>query len=315
MEIDNSQVRILLVDNNPINLEIAGKLLEQEEYDLYIADNGMTALELIDVASFDLILMDIIMPDIDGYKALRIIRQKEKYKNVPVMFFTGNEDIDNLPKISKLGTVDFIRKPFNGSELLARIRTHIELKKVREELDYTNIKLQQAYEKLEFISTNDPLTLLLNRREILRRMEYECNSFERNKRPFSVIIGDIDAFKQINDTYGHNYGDFILTSIAGILKTTSRKQDSISRWGGEELLLLLPDTSEKGAFILAEKLRLKIEKSTFKQNEISTKVTITFGVSVYKNIQPINKLIFRADSALYEGKQSGKNCVIIAKDL
>lgn len=315
MEIDNSQIRILLVDNNPINLEIAGKLLEQEEYDLYIADNGMTALELIDVASFDLILMDIIMPDIDGYKALRIIRQKEKYKHVPVIFFTGNEDIDNLPKISKLGTVDFIRKPFNGSELLARIRTHIELKKVREELDYTNIKLQQAYEKLEFISTNDPLTLLLNRREILRRMEYECNSFERNKRPFSVIIGDIDAFKQINDTYGHNYGDFILTSIAGILKTTSRKQDSISRWGGEELLLLLPDTSEKGAFILADKLRLKIEKSTFKQNEISTKVTITFGVSVYKNIQPINKLIFRADSALYEGKQSGKNCVIIAKDL
>jgi len=311
MKIDNRQVRILLVDDNPVNMEIAGKTLEKEEYDLYIADNGFTALELLDKIDMDLILMDIMMPEMDGFEAFKIIRNKKRYQDVPVIFVTAKADIDSVCRGFDLGAVDYIRMPFNVLELWARVRTHIELKKAREELEEKNRSLQDAYERLEIIATTDSLTKLLNRREMIRRIEYERTCFERNKRPFSIIMADIDFFKQINDTYGHNYGDYILSAIADILKSSARKQDSIARWGGEEFLMLLPGTDAKGAAVLAEKLRGKIESTTFMYENICTNVTMTFGINEYAEEQNLDALIYKADSALYEGKQSGRNRVVL----
>lgn len=311
IKIDNRQVKILLIDDTPVNLEIAGKILEKENYDIYIAESGYTALELIEEIDFDLILLDIMMPEMDGFETYKKMKEYIKFNDAPVIFLTAKVDIESVVNGFELGAVDYIRKPFNGLELKARVKTHVELKKMREELEEKNKSLHDAYEKLEIIATTDPLTGLFNRREITKKLEEEQIRFDRNNNPFSVLIADIDFFKKVNDTYGHNYGDFILKSVANILKTTSRKQDSVSRWGGEEFLLLLPETDISGAALLAEKLRSKIENMIFDDGEFQIKVTLTFGVNVYDKVENIDSLISKADSALYEGKQKSRNCVVI----
>jgi len=313
IKFDNRQIRILLVDDTPANLEIAVKILEQEHYDLYIADSGLTALELIEKITFDLILMDIMMPDMDGFETYKRIREKEKNKDLPIIFLTAKVDIESMVKGFELGAVDYIRKPFNGLELKARVRNHVELKKIREEAEQKNKKLLEAYEALEIIATTDPLTKLLNRREMLKRMEYERVNYERSQSPFSIVIADIDFFKKVNDTYGHDCGDHVLMSVAELLQTNARKQDSISRWGGEEFLLMLPDTDATGATILAEKLRRKIEESLFDCDMGQIKVTLTFGISVFMGNEALDKLISKADGALYEGKQNGRNRVVLSQ--
>ncbi|WP_160691734.1 diguanylate cyclase [Clostridium sp. C2-6-12] len=311
IKIDNKQVKILLIDDTPVNLEIAGKILEQEGYDIYIAESGYTALSLIKYIDFDLILLDIMMPEMDGFETYKKMKEHENFNDAPVIFLTAKVDIESVVNGFELGAVDYIRKPFYGLELKARVRTHVELKKMREELEEKNKKLSSAYGKLEVIATTDPLTSLSNRREVTKKLNEEQIRFQHNNTPFSIIIADIDYFKNVNDTYGHNSGDYILKTLAQILKNSCRKQDIISRWGGEEFLLLLPGTNAYGATVLAEKLRSKIENTTFDTGEYKIKVTLTFGINVYDKSQNIDTLISKADSALYEGKQRGRNCVVI----
>jgi two-component system, cell cycle response regulator len=312
VKIDNSEIRVLLVDDTPTNLEIAGKTLEKENYDLYIADNGTSALELIEKIDFDLILLDIMMPEMDGFETYRRMRKNEKNRMVPVIFLTAKVDIETVVTGFALGAVDYIKKPFNELELKARVKNHVELKKIREELEQKNAKLQEMYDTLQLVANTDPLTKLWNRREMTHRMEQEQNRFLRNgsEKTFSVVIADIDFFKNINDTYGHGFGDFILKSVADILQGNVRKQDVVARWGGEEFLLLLPETGADGAAIVANKLRKMIEESTFVEGDVSTKVTMTFGASVYKTNQSLDSLLTIADTALYEGKQKGRNRVV-----
>lgn len=313
MEIDNSQVKILLVDDIRMNLEIAGKTLEREGYDLYIADNGFTALDLIHETDFDLILLDIMMPEMDGFETCRKIRQSKKNLDIPIIFLTTKADIDSIVTGFDLGAVDYIRKPFNFLELVARVKTHVELKKSREEIRRKNLKLKEAYNQLKIVAKTDPLTGLINRREIMERIEHEMARYERSNISFTLIIGDIDYFKKVNDTYGHECGDKVLASFSKIFKNNTRKQDSISRWGGEEFLLLLPDTNQDQGYLLAEKLRTIIERTGFYKDSVKIQLTITFGVSTIRAGQTVNELISEADEALYEGKRRGRNCVVVAE--
>ena len=179
------------------------------------------------------------------------------------------------------------------------------------DLELKNKILEAIREKLELLSRTDPLTGLLNRRAMWERLEQERIRFERNKKPFALIIGDIDDFKRFNDEFGHQCGDFILKSTASIIKSLIRKQDILARWGGEEFLLLLPETDEEGAYILAEKVRKKLSEINFKYNGVDHAVTMTFGISVYNSMnKKINDCLREADQALYAGKRSGKNCVV-----
>lgn len=313
MEINNEQIRILLIDDTPVNLEIAGKTLEKEGYDLYIADNGYSALELIGKTNFDLILLDIMMPEMDGFETLIKIRQIKNCKNTPVIFLTAKVDIESVIRGFELGAIDYIRKPFNELELKARVRIHVELKKIREELEEKNKSLEEAYGILKVAATTDPLTHLLNRREMSKRMETAMLQYERYKHLFSIIIADIDFFKKVNDTYGHERGDSVLVTVAEILLNSARKTDSISRWGGEEFLLLLPETNAAGAAKLAEKIRKNTEKMVFHHGEAEFNVTMTCGICEFDGNMALDELISNADKALYDGKANGRNrCVIFS---
>ena len=177
----------------------------------------------------------------------------------------------------------------------------------------TTKKLNSANIKLEQIAKTDPLTELSNRREMLEKMEHEQIRFSRSRKPFVLLMSDIDAFKKINDNYGHACGDFILKSLANQMKSTARKQDIACRWGGEEFLMLLPETDLEGGFALAEKIRKDIETTSYVFGDNRITLTMTFGVSVYNRPMDIDYCIKMADEALYRGKRQGKNCVVMSK--
>jgi len=178
------------------------------------------------------------------------------------------------------------------------------------EIKNKNMQLTEAYKKMDKLSRIDTLTGLPNRRHILEKIEDEKTRFERFRETFVLIISDIDNFKNFNDKYGHDCGDFVLSSAAGLLKNIIRKIDIVARWGGEEFLFLLPNTDLKGGKIIAEKIRKKLDTSFFRFKDIELKITMTFGVSVFTKSMDIDDCIKNADQALYQGKNGGKNCVV-----
>ncbi|MFW5710480.1 MAG: diguanylate cyclase [Spirochaetota bacterium] len=326
---------ILIVDDNAQNIQLVASHLKKEGYQISFSQTGRDVLNKIENASFDLILLDIMMPEMDGFEICTRVREHPEYKEVPIIFLTAKIDKESIVKGFEVGAVDYILKPFHGAELLARIRTHLELKAYREKVEEINIqlnkeilkgiKMQEELEasKVELVemnrklyekATKDALTGLFNRRKMTDLIEYEYDRALRNQFPFSVIITDIDYFKAANDTYGHDCGDEILQEVSQILTSMTRKQDQVSRWGGEEFLLLLPETDTEGALTLAEKIRTKIEQSSYfcGKNELS--ITMTFGISCFTDGKTDKTVIKEADTALYHGKNSGRNrCVVYSE--
>lgn len=182
---------------------------------------------------------------------------------------------------------------------------------INKELQQKNEQLLVMNKKLEEVARTDPLTMLSNRRDMLEKIDYETSRFNRSKKPFVIIISDIDFFKLVNDKYGHDGGDYVLVNLSRMFRKTMRKQDIIGRWGGEEFIFLLPETDLLGGRKLAEKLRNMIEKHPFIYNKQQLQITMTFGVSVYaSNTKTIEQVINRADEHLYKGKRKGRNCVV-----
>jgi diguanylate cyclase (GGDEF)-like protein len=193
--------------------------------------------------------------------------------------------------------VDYITKPFQQQEVLARVQTHLELRNAYK-------KLKKAYKDIEIAAKTDSMTKLSNRRDIIEKIQYEKIKFHRNGRPFSLVLSDIDDFKIFNDKYGHDCGDFILITVADILRAGIRKQDTVARWGGEEFLILMPQTSLESAFGKAEILRKSV--AGFRDEYIPV-FTVSFGVTCYRIGESMNELLRRVDAALYEAKNSGRN--------
>ena len=187
--------------------------------------------------------------------------------------------------------------------------TQKKLLMANEQIQKQQQQLSKAYKKMETLARTDPLTKLSNRRDYLEKFNLELNRFERNKIPFSVVLCDIDDFKLVNDEYGHDCGDFVLVGISELMTSTVRKQDVVGRWGGEEFILLLPETSIAGGNRVAEGIRKNLEDKTFFFNGKEIAVTMTFGASQYDGTMDIDACIKKADEALYSGKRAGKNRV------
>ncbi|MGD2088588.1 MAG: GGDEF domain-containing protein [Candidatus Aminicenantes bacterium] len=181
-----------------------------------------------------------------------------------------------------------------------------------EQIEKQQKELSIAYKQMELLARTDPLTQLANRRDFLERLQQEIIRFERSGNPFSVVLGDIDDFKSVNDRYGHDCGDLVLVTIAKIFKSMLRKQDSVGRWGGEEFILLLPEAPMKGGEKVAEGIRKRIARETFSYKDHQLSITITFGVCEYNGVMDIDTCVKRADEALFAGKDKGKNCVVLA---
>lgn len=304
---------VLIVDDNQQNLKILGNVLkENTDYRLAFAMSGDEAVAYTSKALPDMILLDVMMPGMDGFTVCRNLSDKEETADIPIIFITAKSEPEDIVKGFKAGGVDYITKPFNEAELLMRINTHMELKKARDLLEEQNRELTQAYEKIEHLALTDTLTGIPNRRNISNIMSKEASRCKRNGGTFSLIMCDIDFFKKVNDTYGHDTGDYVLKKIAELIQDNLRKQDIVSRWGGEEFLLVLPETGIEDAMRVSEKLRTTIENQLMEFGGHSFNVTMTFGVAVFELDIGLEKSIKKADDALYQGKQTGRNKVVQA---
>jgi len=301
--------KILVVDDSADHIKLLAEILKPENYRIFTALNGEDALIKAKEIEPDLILLDIVMPGISGFDVCRQLKSDVNLKAIPIIFISACGDIGDVAEGFRSGGVDYITKPCRKEEVLARVNTHLQLKLLLEE----KINL---IKKLDQTSRTDSLTGLSNRRDILEKLNYEVKRFERNKKPCSIILADIDNFKAINDTHGHGGGDYILVEIANLFTGNSRDQDIVSRWGGEEILILLPETDAAGAKYLAEKYRQIIASHNFHFDENQISVTMSFGVNMMFNDDDsgniIEAVIKRADHCLYEAKRNGKNQVVFS---
>jgi diguanylate cyclase (GGDEF)-like protein len=316
---------VFIVDDIPGNIKVLGSMLKKENLRIAIATSGKQALSVANNILPDLILLDIMMPGMDGYEVCERLQSSAKTKNIPVIFLTAKADTDATLKGFKVGAVDYVTKPFNSAELLARVRTHLEIKRSRSLIEHVNEKLKMEIEErkkiagererllkelekknkiLEELSITDGLTGLYNHRYIIDRLLQEVAGSKRYSNDLSIIMFDIDHFKRINDTYGHQAGDGVLSKISSLIKSKLREADIAGRFGGEEFLIILPNTNLKSSCNAAEKIRKCIQGLKWDIDEL--RVTISGGVGFLKG-EDASKLITKADKSLYKAKENGRN--------
>ena len=307
---------ILIVDDTPNNLSVLRQMLTEQGHRVRPAISGEIALKTVRADLPDLILLDIVMPQMNGYEVCRQLKKQRETKDIPIIFISALNEMEDKMRAFSEGGVDYISKPFHSEEVLARVSTHLtlsfqkkELKRQNQELKEKNALILDQAEELKKMASKDFLTGLSNRRDFIEKSQQEETRFLRTRRPFAVILLDIDYFKQVNDTFGHDCGDIVLKGVAHTLETSLRQQDLVARWGGEEFICLLPETDFTGAMNVAEKIRISISSETHKCSTEEIKVTTTVGVAVYNGDEILHECIARADKALYQGKADGRNQV------
>lgn len=310
IEQNSGSFQILVVDDTPENISILKVILSKEGYNISVALSGEIALNILTRSLPDLILMDVMMPGMNGFEVCRKIKEDSRTCEIPVIFVTAKAETDDIVQAFDAGGVDYITKPYQYKEILSRIKTHLKMQSLLKRNSALIEELKNANAELENISRKDPLTGLSNRRDMNEKIENELARFNRSKESFSIILGDIDYFKKTNDTYGHDAGDDILVKVSNLMAEATRAQDVVARWGGEEFLILLPNTDLDGSWNLAEIIRKKIENEEmiFAQNKIP--VTMSFGTSCYEDGLSINELVKKADECLYRAKEAGRNKVV-----
>jgi len=293
----SKQPLVLIVDDTLKNIQLLGNILKEENYKIAIANNGTQAISIASKIRPDLILLDIMMPGLNGFETCKKIKEIEEIKNIPIIFLTAKSEIEDIVMGFKVGAVDYITKPFNIYELKARVKTHLELKISKDLLRESNIKLEK-------LSITDGLTGLYNHRYIVDLTAGFIEELKRYKGNLTVAMIDIDNFKSINDTFGHPYGDEVLIKIAATFEEKVRKTDYVGRYGGEEFLILLKHTDIKGAIEVIERIRSSVESLKWGKKDL--KITVSSGLCQRKN-EDSSLLISKADQMLLKAKKSGKN--------
>ncbi|GFO65225.1 diguanylate cyclase response regulator [Geomonas paludis] len=268
------------------------------------ARDGMEGFKTLIECKADLVICDVEMPRMDGYKFLQLVASRPDLQGLPIIMLTGKMDFNSKIRGLDQGASDYLTKPFDAGELVARVKVQLKIKSLQDEL-------KQANEQLKRLTNIDHLTGLFNRRYLAEVLEAEFFRAKRNRESLSLVIIDIDFFKQVNDTYGHQNGDVVLSSVAEVVQQQMRAYDSAARYGGEEFVLVFPGTALEGAVIAAERLRQAVIDHTFPHPLQDLTVTVSAGVATYPSTQVdnIDALFRRADEALYRAKQNGRNRV------
>ncbi|MDR1874810.1 MAG: diguanylate cyclase [Synergistaceae bacterium] len=297
-ELKNSlKYEILIVDDEEANLDVLTRILSTE-YTPLTAKSGEEALKYVSQEPPDLILLDILMPGMNGFDVLAALKSSEETKNIPVIIITELSDEEAEERGFFLGAVDYIMKPFKNSIVLARVRTHLQiLRQIR---------------TIEQLGLMDPLTDIPNRRSFDNHIRMEWRRSVREQTPLSFLMMDLDNFKTYNDTWGHPQGDALLKAVAQIFASAARRpSDLAARIGGEEFGVLLPNTDLAGACVKAEKIRADVEalRLPLVDGSAVTSITISIGVAAILPTKDddLRCLIARADENLYRAKDAGRN--------
>jgi diguanylate cyclase (GGDEF)-like protein len=317
---------ILVVDDTHMSLKLMTAILTEEGYQVRPADSGELALASVAAMPPALILLDILMPDMDGFEVLRRLKAQEETRDIPVIFLSAVTEVAQRVEGLKLGALDFISKPFQREELLARVRTHLELFQLRArlesqatELRLVNNQLQieitarQRYEeKLQYFAMHDPLTGLLNRRSLEDML---TRTIARAKRAVmsSLLYMDLDNFKCVNDTVGHGAGDEVLITLSGLLKAELRTEDVVFRLGGDEFAVILEGIDGRGALHAAERLRSAVESHPCELAGRVFPLSLSLGLIQIDGTLTMGALMSQADAAMYRAKAAGRNRVVVAE--
>lgn len=320
---------ILLIDDLPENLKLLTDLLSQLGYVVRSAVSGSRGIRSAKLKCPDIILLDINMPEMNGYQVCQALKNDPDLYNIPILFISALDEIFDKLKAFQAGGVDYITKPFQIEEVVARIEAHLTIKRQQQvlkieiikrkqaeiELQKINDQLQEANHKLELLLNLDGLTQIANRRRFNDSLLFNWQHHQREQKSLALIIIDIDYFKLYNDSYGHQGGDDCLIQVAqAIAKVPQRIVDLVARYGGEEFAVILPNTSIEGALIIAESIKQAIaELAIPHQNSlVSDRITLSLGVAslIPTNEQGLETLIIHADTALYTAKKRGRNQAI-----
>ncbi len=269
-------------------------MLEDNGYGVINAGSGSECLQVMSSQEFDLVILDIVMPEISGIEVLQRIR--EKYKDTEVIMVTGYADKEKAIATFRLGAYDFIEKPFESREILNTVANCLNQSELKKEIERKNCQLRESEEQYRYLSFHDKLTGLYNR----AYFEEEISRLDSERQlPLSLIIGDLNGLKLINDAFGHQEGDNLLSKIAQILRDSCRKEDIIARWGGDEFAVILPRTSEKIAFGVCD----RIKNACSRADKEPIQPSIALGVATKEKVaQDIQQVVKDAEAKMYRNK-------------
>jgi diguanylate cyclase (GGDEF)-like protein len=303
---------ILIVDDNHTNLAVLSKVLKSAGLKVRVAIDGESAIAQVEYAPPELILLDVKMPGIDGFETCQKLKANPVARDIPIIFMTALADTEHKIKGLSLGAVDYITKPFQEEEVLARIRVHLKLHFLTRKVIEQSAALQQANQQLMLLANLDGLTEVANRRRFDEYLEQQWQLLAQKQAPITLILCDLDYFKSYNDFYGHQAGDDCLKQVASALGLAARRsEDLVCRYGGEEFALILPNTDFQGAIKVAEITIAEVKKLQIPhaQSLVSPYVTISLGISCQIPSQDFKpkSAIAAADAALYQAKQQGRD--------
>jgi diguanylate cyclase (GGDEF)-like protein len=335
---------LLIVDDNEEHLDLMVDILKEDpRYTVFRAVSGEEALEVVENNDIEIVILDVVMPGMDGYEVCKQIRKKHRLKPIQIVMISGFNHKNDLDELLELVADDFISKPITALELQARLKAALirlrdqtklygDLKEDRQaegknlsSLMAENIQLRQEYQKvrrineelaescqqLEQLASLDTLSGLLNRRTLFQRIEIEIERTTRLDWPLIGIMIDIDHFKRVNDNFGHQCGDLVIQEIGAKLNRSLRKYDYAGRYGGEEFFVIFSNTTADIAQSIAERFRTDMEQTEFKCEEERFTVTVSIGVAQFNLGESPDRWISRADGAMYQAKQRGRNQVVI----
>jgi diguanylate cyclase (GGDEF)-like protein len=301
-----SRPKVLVVDDSPIAIEKLSAALAQEGYEVVTAQDGREAIRRVRAEPPDLIILDVVMPDMDGIEVLRVLKARAAEEFIPVMLLSVKSDLESRVSGLRIGADDYLPKPFADEELLARAAALLRIKSLQD-------TLTKAKRDLERLSVTDGLTGLYNHRFLQERLREEFRRAQRYSDPLSLVMLDLDHFKRVNDLHGHPYGDRVLKQAADKIRKSVREPDICARYGGEEFAVILPKTHLSGALTVGERIWRALGEHVYEDKGTEERLTASLGIAFFpaKDVTSAELLLRCADEALYRAKRDGRNTICL----
>ncbi|MCX7898273.1 MAG: diguanylate cyclase, partial [Rhodocyclaceae bacterium] len=307
-------MRVLVVEDDAATRRLLTGVLGNAGFEVRDAANGEEGLALAQAWLPEIVVTDLLMPGLSGLELIRALRENEEGRHFYIVVITVLDAADKLIEAFSLGADDYVVKPLDARVLLARLQAGVRVTKLRQELIERNVQLAEALRRAEEAALTDALTGLPNRRYAMKRLVQECAAAERAERPLSILIADLDHFKEVNDRYGHDAGDAVLIAAAQRFKDAVRLSDVVCRIGGEEFLVIALDTPLEAAMRLAERMRAHLAGKPILAKEHVISLTLSIGVAekAMHGCHDVDSLLKAADRALYAAKAAGRDRVCAA---
>jgi len=313
------KTRVLVVDDEKLSFKLLEQIFIKEDWESFWAATGSSGIEMAKLLEPDIILLDLVLPDKNGFEVCAALKENELTKDIPVIFVTSRNDREAIVKAFEAGAVDFVTKPFFVEEIWVRVKTQLKLKQYADELKEKNEQLSLLAEKLQILSLTDELMLIGNRRAFEMEIEGVHNQAVRLHQPYCLLIADIDFFKKFNDYFGHQAGDRVLRTLGEIFKNSVRSYDFVARYGGEEIVVILPQTNCPDGMRIAQRIKEEIAKKNIVHpaNPPHNRLTVSIGISCFQPDNPdfsYYEVIRKADQALYQAKNAGRNSIRVFRE-